>query len=101
MQNVSTNNLAFGDSNAPGSNAQQNVAPTYVNSASDWHLGTTDTAALAKGADLSADANFPFSTDIDGETRSAPWDIGADKWPGTPLSLDMKDDVARTYTKVI
>ncbi|MBU4256962.1 right-handed parallel beta-helix repeat-containing protein [Patescibacteria group bacterium] len=31
------------------------------------------------GTNLSADANLAFSDDIDGQTRSAPWDIGADE----------------------
>ena len=55
----------------------------------DFHLAPTDTVAKDAGADLSADANLPFSTDIDGQNRSpstssgqavgTAWDIGADE----------------------
>ncbi len=46
----------------------------------DFHLSGNDTAALDKGADLSADPVFAFTTDIDGQTRpSGAWDIGADE----------------------
>ncbi|KKP67658.1 MAG: PKD domain containing protein [Candidatus Moranbacteria bacterium GW2011_GWE1_35_17] len=51
----------------------------------DFHLSPSDTAAKNAGADLSADANFPFNTDIDGSFRlhqgfgATQWDIGADE----------------------
>lgn len=45
----------------------------------DLHLSPSDTEAKGYGTDLSSDAIFPFSTDIDGETRTAPWDAGADQ----------------------
>ncbi len=47
----------------------------------DFHLAGTDTAAIDKGADLSADSVFAFATDIDGQTRPGgnAWDIGADE----------------------
>lgn len=47
----------------------------------DFHLSPTDTAARNSGVDLSADANLPVTTDIDGATRTSvtAWDIGADE----------------------
>ncbi len=74
----STNNLSnTGD--APGS-SPRNAAVTFVNAGlPDYHLATNDTGAQGYGADLSADANLGFATDIDGTTRGAPWDIGADE----------------------
>jgi acid phosphatase family membrane protein YuiD len=46
----------------------------------DFHLGFGDTTAKGFGADLHADANLAFSTDIDGHTRpNGAWDIGADQ----------------------
>ena len=48
----------------------------------DFHLAQTDTSARGAGANLTADANLPFSTDIDGQLRNpsgAGWDIGADE----------------------
>lgn len=47
------------------------------------HLSAADNVAKGVGADLSADANFAFNIDIDGNTRPSPptgtWDIGADE----------------------
>ena len=40
----------------------------------DLHLGLVDHLALDNGLDLSGS----FTTDIDDELRSVPWDIGAD-----------------------
>ena len=45
----------------------------------DYHLGDGDTAARDAGTDLSADAAYPFDTDIDGDARTGTWDIGADE----------------------
>lgn len=47
---------------------------------SDLHLASGASSTLKTGGtDLSADANYPFSTDIDGDTRSD-WGIGADEY---------------------
>ena len=74
----STNNISS-DATAPGSNAQNSKTITFANAAAnDFHLSLTDTAALGKGVNLSADSNFAFKTDIDGDTRGAIWSIGAD-----------------------
>lgn len=51
--------------------------PTYVDEgARDLHLASSDTAARDYGMELSV----WFTTDIDGETRSGSWDIGADEY---------------------
>ncbi|MCH8094369.1 MAG: right-handed parallel beta-helix repeat-containing protein [Chloroflexi bacterium] len=56
--------------------AQMFVDPT--GSPRDLHiLSTSD--AYNVGADLSGDGNLPFSDDIDLDTRSGSWDIGADE----------------------
>jgi len=57
----------------------------------DYHLASADTTCRGNGTDLSADANYAFDDDIDGETRSA-WDIGADEysasgWAGKILGV--------------
>lgn len=63
-----------------GANSRINQTFTFVNAGSgDYHLSSSDAGAKDHGVDLSADANFPFSTDFDGETRSGTWDIGADE----------------------
>ncbi len=48
--------------------------------ARDLHITTTDAASLV-GTDLSADAYYPFNTDIDAQTVTA-WSIGADAQAG-------------------
>jgi len=45
----------------------------------DIHLASTSSTLYDAGTDLSADATFAFSDDIDGDTRSR-WDVGADEY---------------------
>jgi hypothetical protein len=45
--------------------------------AGDYSLAGSETYANTSGADLSADATDPFSVDLDGTTRTAPWSSGA------------------------
>lgn len=53
---------------------------TFVDaSGKDYHLDSSDTAAKDAGSDLSLDSYYSFSIDIDGDTRSGTWDIGADE----------------------
>lgn len=67
------------DGTEPSTNGQ-NGEVEFVDESSnaDLHLDPADTVAKGNGADLSADSYFPFNDDIDGQTRSAPWDCGAD-----------------------
>jgi hypothetical protein len=77
---ASTHNLSsFAD--APGSGSLSSTTVLFVDAGSqDYHLRPDDPAAGA-GADLSGDGTLPFATDIDGDARVAPWDIGADETP--------------------
>ncbi len=64
----------------------------FVNAASkNFHLSPLDTAARGAGEDLSgSNSSLPFNVDIDGQTRSDPWDIGADQYvyvPYTPSGI--------------
>lgn len=53
---------------------------TFVDAAgNDYHLSTSDTGASYKGVDLSNDAMFSFSEDIDSATRVGVWSVGADQ----------------------
>lgn len=66
------------DTTAPGADAIHSATVAFVDAANeDYHLAAGD-AGIGAGTDLSADAFWPFTTDIDGDTRSA-WDIGADE----------------------
>lgn len=70
------------DSSSPDSGFAS-TAVTFADAGSnDYHLDAGDTAAIGTGDDLSADADYPFSLDIDGETRSGSWSIGADHIAG-------------------
>ncbi len=44
----------------------------------DFHLTPADNGAMAYGTSMATDTNIPYSDDIDGRTRTAVWDIGAD-----------------------
>ncbi len=64
------------DATSPQSGLR-NLAVTFVNEGSgDYRLASSDTAAKDAGTDLSGDAQYAFSTDINGTTRSGTWDIG-------------------------
>lgn len=71
------------DASAPGANSVLSTTLTFQNSGSqDYHLTSAD-ATTAIGTDLSGDANLPFSTDIDGNTRTT-WNMGADEFQAEP-----------------
>lgn len=76
---TSTNNLSK-DTTAPPLNTYYvSKTLTFVGTgagAENFHLVSTDTDAIDKGADLSG----TFTDDIDGVTRSGTWDIGADEY---------------------
>ena len=69
-------------SGTPGSNDQLppvNADDLFVSIGSgteNLHLEQSGHNARNTGLDLSG----TFTGDIDGESRSAPWDIGADEW---------------------
>ncbi len=65
--------------------AQMFVDPT--GSPPDFHVLATSDARDA-GIALSADANLAFTDDIDGNTRSGTWEIGADEYMCSPISFD-------------
>jgi hypothetical protein len=72
---------ASSDSTASGTGSQTSSSPSFTDAANgDFHI--TSATGLT-GTDLSADANFPFSTDIDGQTRSGTWHMGADQLAST------------------
>lgn len=88
FDSASTDN-ASSDTTAPGSNPETSQTFTYVDAANDdFHLDASDAGAQSLGADLSSDANWPFSDDFDGDIRSAPWDIGADQIAATGININ-------------
>ena len=72
-------NNASTDATANGTNARDNQTFSFVNAAAgDFHLLVSD--AGAKGFGLTDPASGLFSDDIDGQTRTGAWDIGADQY---------------------
>lgn len=84
----STNNLSC-DNTAPALNTYyRSKTISFVSTtpgSEDLHLVSGDTDAIDHGADLSA----TFTTDIDGQTRSGTWDIGADEYVATSSGVPM------------
>lgn len=74
-----TNNASDIASDAPGPSPQTGSVVFVDAPNDDYHLDATDTVAIDNAADLSAVSDDPFTIDIDGETRVAPWDIGIDE----------------------
>lgn len=48
----------------------------------DYHLDAGDTAALDQGVDLSGASPENLTIDVDNDTRTGSWDIGADEFVG-------------------
>lgn len=73
-------------SDAPGANSRNSQTFTFVDAANDdFHLASSDTGALGFGIDLSG----TFTTDIDGETRTGTWDIGADEYVAAGVAASL------------
>ena len=88
---IHSNNISF-DATSPDGASYQNKTVSFADVAnSDFHLASYDTVAKGNGVDLSSDSYLPFSTDIDGDTRTR-WDIGADEF-GATQSTKFRGDV--------
>lgn len=83
---ASTNN-ASEDGTAPDTNEVTITTDPFVDFAGgDFHIESGSEVHDA-GADLSADANFPFSDDFDGATRTGTWDLGVDEITGASAAV--------------
>lgn len=68
-----------GDSTSPDGASYQGSTPTFVDAANDdYHLASGDDGSF-EGTDLSSDADYAFSTDMEGVTR-VDWDAGVDEY---------------------
>lgn len=96
LWNAGTEFNASDDSTHPGTDGVAILADPFEDEPNgDFHLAS-GSALIGAGTDLSADSDFPFSTDFDGDTRTA-WSIGADDGPaaaGTAVGLATEVDVA-------
>ncbi|MHC4965617.1 MAG: DUF2341 domain-containing protein, partial [Planctomycetota bacterium] len=70
-----------------------NLFVSIAASSEDLHLEPSGHNAVDTGLDLSAS----FTTDIDGETRSAPWDLGADQGGVTTNFRSVGTDTSVIY----
>lgn len=80
---ASNYNLSNLTSDAPGANSKNLTTVALqdtVNAQRVLLLRSTDTGAINAGTSLSADANLPFSDDIEFRPRPASWDMGADEY---------------------
>ncbi len=71
-------NLSDINNDAPGTHSKNNAAVNFVG-ASDYHLAPSDTSARASGLELSGYGSYAFNDDIDRQSRSWRWDMGADE----------------------
>ncbi len=68
------------DASSPDGASYQTKSPAFDDRPNDnYHLSSGDTTCKDLGNDLSADAAYAFTDDIDAGTRSGSWDIGADE----------------------
>jgi len=61
----------------------RNGGDDYVH-VNEWALDSLN-PACGQGADLSKNPKHPFSSDIDSNARTGPWDIGADQHEGVTV----------------
>ncbi|MEJ5309857.1 MAG: right-handed parallel beta-helix repeat-containing protein [Anaerolineae bacterium] len=79
------------DATALGLYSRRNQTFTFVNRAGkNFHLAESDTGARNHGLDLSGDPYLALTNDIDGQTRSGAWDIGADETGGTDAVVPVR-----------
>src|SRR3972149_3767269 len=69
---------ASSDGTAPGTNSRTSQTFTFEAGTDNYHLASNDAGARDYG--VSDPGSGLFSDDIDGETRSGTWDIGADEY---------------------
>ncbi len=87
------------DATAPGLHSRRNQTFTFVNRAGkNFHLAESDTGARNYGLDLSGDPHLALTNDIDGQTRSGGWDIGADETGGADAVAPVRFDGAPSGT---
>jgi len=83
-----------------GTGNRINQTFTFVDAANDdYHLDSADAGAIGYGTDLSSDPDYPFSDDVDGEARSAPWDIGFDQYAATGSSAALTGTATSSITE--
>lgn len=86
LETGEVNNCISSDGTADdfgGSGDQVNkssYANYFINQTTNFHLLNENSVLYHAGADLSANANYSFNTDVDSQTRAPLWDVGADEF---------------------
>ncbi len=100
----STDNASIGYTVTGGGNIGDRTSQTFTfASVTDYAITGTDTGAREHGLDLTADANYPFADDIDGNVRASIWDIGAYQVtvsPAGPATRDITLNAEATHDVV-
>lgn len=73
-KNISSDATSPDGASYQGKNSYSNYFVDYANK--DFHLKSTDTVLKDAGDNLGS----PYDVDIDGQTVTGTWDIGADEW---------------------
>jgi len=90
VQYCASSDATADDTDTTGNRINQTF--TFVDAANDdYHLDSADAGAKGFGTDLSADADYPFDWDVDGDTRGTTWDIGFDQITGVGGGLTTSD----------
>ena len=87
ISTLTTQNNVTCDASSPDASYRSATISWVDQAGGDYHLQSSDAGAKDRGADLSADGVYPFSTDIDTQTRSGTWDAGADEYISTATYL--------------
>jgi len=89
---ISVSDCNISDDTSSPNNTFDSLTCSFVDKAGfDLHLDAADTAAAGMGTNLSADSTYPFSVDIDGNTRTR-WSIGADDGPASGALFAPNDE---------
>ncbi|HBR79236.1 MAG TPA: hypothetical protein DEA46_02280 [Candidatus Moranbacteria bacterium] len=104
FETSSNYNVSDDATSTSGANDKINQTVSFsstVSGSENLHLQASDVSARGAGTNLGSDANLSFSTDIDGETRSGAWDIGADESNTSSLRSDVDGNLASNTTDAL
>ena len=92
---------------ARGPNSRESQSITFVDAPNnDFHLASGDTGAKGFGTAPAGLPSWSFSVDIDGDTRSSPFDVGMDEFvagappPELPQGLSFPDGLSDAVPSV-
>jgi hypothetical protein len=96
---VNSSNNISGDTSSPNSTFREKTVVFKDANNKDFHLDTTDTEAKNNGA--SDPGSGLFSDDIDGQSRTGSWDIGADEYVAAVSALSISVSEALSFAEAL